>query len=176
MKYILTALIATFALLAANTTFAYQVGLLDLQEVYEKTTLRNQATDEVYKQQEQFFERIKPAKIQLREDKIKLYQGKITEAEKAALESKIKKEQRDLAEIQDQFRKKLTIIRKKYGGKATKKLFNAVEQVAKKKGLNMVTMKNNVAYIDHVVDVTPEVIVILNKDEANASKNDKAKE
>lgn len=162
MKKLLLVLITAVVVSMSTVAFAddLRVGIIDVRQVLQKSP---QVANMQKKLQDEFSSRdkqIQEAQAQLQQDTNKLNRDSsvMSANDRASLSQKIQTEQQNLRTMQVNFQKDLYAKQSEQMQSVLNQLQNVVTKVAKQKGLNIVIVKDAVAYANNEVDITEDVM------------------
>ncbi|MDZ7736432.1 MAG: OmpH family outer membrane protein [Gammaproteobacteria bacterium] len=162
----LNVLIALILSLSANTVFAQNVkiGAVNAVRILENSPQAEAAREKIQREfaprDRQLIEEQK--KLKALEDKLSKDGAIMSEAERSRLEREIIQLKRDMKRSQDEFRDDLNFRRNEEFGEIQKSVLEAIQQVAKDEGYDIV-LGEGVVYASEQVDISEQVIEYLKK-------------
>lgn len=167
-------LIALILSLSANTVFAQNVkiGAVNAVRILENSPQAEAAREKIQREfaprDRQLIEEQK--KLKALEDKLSKDGAIMSEAERSRLEREIVQLKRDMKRSQDEFRDDLNFRRNEEFGEIQKSILEAIQQVAKDEGYDIV-LGEGVVYASKKVDISDQVIEYLkNKHESGGGQ------
>lgn len=172
MKKTFLSLVSAVALLgfmssvsAAEATNGAKVGVVDMQQVLQKSNQIKTINDQLTKQFKPRQDKIIASQKSLQDEANKLAKdGSVMSAdEKGKLQDKIIKERADLQGVAVAFQRDVSAAQNQAMQTFMTKFNNVVGDVAKTNGLDLVLQRAGVPYVKDNLDITKQVIDQLNK-------------
>lgn len=172
MKKTFLSLVSAVALLgfmssvsAAEATNGVKVGVVDMQQVLQKSNQIKTINDQLTKQFKPRQDKIIAAQKSLQDEANKLAKdGSVMSAdEKGKLQDKVIKERADLQGVAVAFQRDVSAAQNQAMQTFMTKFNNVVSEVAKTNNLDLVLQRAGVPYVKDNLDITKQVIDQLNK-------------
>ncbi len=167
MKKLVAILSASLLLACVGQSYAddIKIGVVDLHTVFDKAPQPKKINEELKKQFAPQEQKIKKAQEAVQSDIKKLQRDDavMTEADRKKLQEKILKSRQELQQMTIDFQQKAAAEQSQAMQKLLDQIKAAIKQVAAKDKLNLVLQSESAPYYDQQLDVTDQVISVLAK-------------
>lgn len=162
--YALFSLIGLFSLSPATQAADLKIGFVNPIKVLEEASEVKHANDRLEQEFEPRQRRVENATRELRnmEERLSNSEGNISAKEAERLSRDVRAKRREIGRMQEEFREDYNIRRSEELDKLQKKIYKAIEDVARQEGYDLI-VGEGVIYASDQVDITNDILGRLNR-------------